>query len=73
MRNPVTGEPSTSIRNEYIAERTFDTSRSSKMDADELVYACGNILRSSVMALSSRIGRVQNRFSLWCSLARCSL
>ncbi len=64
MRNPVTGEPSTSIgESEYIKPEShfLDLEVLKDVTADELVYACGNILRSSRYgAISSRIGRVQN-------------
>ena len=64
MRNPVTGEPSTSIsESEYVKPEAhfLDIEVLKDVTADELVYACGNILRSSRYgAISSRIGRVQN-------------
>ena len=64
MRNPVTGEPSTSLgESEYVKPEAhfLDIEVLKDVTADELVYACGNILRSSRYgAISSRIGRVQN-------------
>lgn len=64
MRNPVTGEPSTSIsESEYVKPEAhfLDIEVLKDVTSDELVYACGNVLRSSRYgAISSRIGRVQN-------------
>lgn len=64
MRNPETREPSTSIsESEYVKPEAhfLDIEVLKDVTADELVYACGNILRSSRYgAISSRIGRVQN-------------
>ncbi len=64
MRNPLTGEPSTSINeSEYVKPEShfIDLEVLKDVTADELLYACGNILRSSRYgAISSRIGRVQN-------------
>jgi CRISPR-associated protein Csc2 len=64
MRNPDTGEASTSIsESEYVKPEThfLDIEVLKDVTAEELVYACGNILRSSRYgAISSRIGRVQN-------------
>jgi CRISPR-associated protein Csc2 len=64
MRNPVTGEPSTSLgESEYVKPEAhfLDMEVLKDVTADEVVYACGNILRSSRYgAISSRIGRVQN-------------
>ncbi len=64
MRNPNTGEASTSINeSEYVRPEAhfLDIEVLKDVTADELVYTCGNILRSSRYgALSSRIGRVQN-------------
>ena len=64
MRNPLTGEPSTSIsESEYVKPEShfLDIEVLKDVTADELVYACGNILRSSRYgAISSRIGRVRN-------------
>lgn len=65
MRNPVTGEPSTSLgESEYVKPEAhfLDMEVLKDVTTDEVVYACGNILRSSRYgAISSRIGRVQNR------------
>ena len=65
MRNPLTGEASTSINeSEYVKPEShfLDIEVLKDVTADELVYTCGNILRSSRYgAISSRIGRVQNR------------
>src|SRR2546425_5613848 len=64
MRNPLTGEASTSIsESEYVKPEAhfLDIEVLKDITADELVYACGNILRSSRYgAITSRIGRVQN-------------
>src|SRR5215813_4900358 len=64
MRNPLTGEASTSIsESEYVKPEVhfLDIEVLKDVTADELVYTCGNILRSSRYgAISSRIGRVQN-------------
>lgn len=64
MRNPDTGEASTSINeSEYIKPEVhfLDIEVLKDVTAAELVYTCGNILRSSRYgAISSRIGRVQN-------------
>ena len=64
MRNPLTGEASTSIsESEYVKPEVhfLDIEVLKDMTADELVYTCGNILRSSRYgAISSRIGRMQN-------------
>jgi CRISPR-associated protein Csc2 len=64
MRNPNTGEASTSIsESEYVKPEAhfLDIEVLKDVTADELVYTCGNILRSSRYgAISSRIGRVQN-------------
>ena len=64
MRNPLTGEASTSINeSEYVKPEShfLDIEVLKDVTADELVYTCGNILRSSRYgAISSRIGRVQN-------------
>jgi CRISPR-associated protein Csc2 len=64
MRNPLTGQPSTSINeSEYIRPEAhfLDIEVLKDVTADELVYVCGNILRSSRYgAISSRIGRIHN-------------
>ena len=64
MRNPETGAASTSIsESEYVKPEAhfLDIEVLKDVTADELVYACGNILRSTRYgAISSRIGRVQN-------------
>jgi len=64
MRNPNTGEASTSIsESEYVKPEVhfLDIEVLKDVTGDELVYTCGNILRSSRYgAISSRIGRVQN-------------
>jgi CRISPR-associated protein Csc2 len=64
MRNPDTGEASTSIsESEYVKPEShfLDIEVLKDVTAAELVYACGNILRSSRYgAISSRVGRVQN-------------
>lgn len=64
MRHPTTGDPSTSIsESEYVKPEAhfLDIEVLKDVTADELVYACGNILRSSRYgAISSRIGRIQN-------------
>ncbi len=64
MRNPLTGAASTSINeSEYVKPEAhfLDIQVLKDVTADELVYVCGNILRSSRYgAISSRIGRVQN-------------
>jgi CRISPR-associated protein Csc2 len=64
MRNPLTGQPSTSINeSEYVRPEAhfLDIEVLKDVTADEFVYVCGNILRSSRYgAISSRIGRIQN-------------
>jgi CRISPR-associated protein Csc2 len=64
MRHPITGDPSTSIsESEYVKPEAhfLDIEVFKDVTADELIYTCGNILRSSRYgAISSRIGRVQN-------------
>jgi len=64
MRNPLTGAASPSINgSEYIKPEAhfLDIEVLKDITADELVYTCGNILRSSRYgAISSRIGRMQN-------------
>src|SRR5262249_40766494 len=64
MRNPDTGEASTSIsESEYVKPEVhfLDIEVLKDVTAAELVYTCGNILRSSRYgAISSRLGRVQN-------------
>ncbi len=64
MRNPLTGDPSTSINeSEYIRPEAhfLDIEVLKDVTVDEVLYACGNVLRSSRYgAISSRIGRVKN-------------
>lgn len=64
MRDPLTGAASTSINeSEYVKPEAhfLDIQVLKDVTADELIYVCGNILRSSRYgAISSRIGRVQN-------------
>jgi len=64
MRNPLTRQPSPSINeSEYVTPEAhfLDIQVLKDVTADELVYVCGNILRSSRYgAISSRIGRIQN-------------
>jgi CRISPR-associated protein Csc2 len=64
MRNPLSGEPSTSINeSEYVRPDAhfLDIETLKDVTADELVYVCGNILRSSRYgAIASRIGRIHN-------------
>jgi CRISPR-associated protein Csc2 len=64
MRNPLTGDPSTSINeSEYIRPEAhfLDIEVLKDVTVDEVLYACGNVIRSSRYgAISSRIGRVKN-------------
>src|SRR6266849_27038 len=64
MRNPFTGDPSTSINeDEYVLPEThfLDIETLKDVTAGELQYVIGNILRSSRYgAISSRLGRIRN-------------
>src|SRR6266480_3732830 len=64
MRNPLTGEASTSINeDEFVLPEThfLDIETLKDVTAGELQYVIGNVLRSSRYgAISSRLGRVQN-------------
>lgn len=64
MRNPETGEPSTSIgTDEYIKPEAmfFDIETLKDVTADELRYVLGNVLRAARYgAISSRLGKVRN-------------
>src|SRR3989454_7552118 len=64
MRNPITGEASSSINeDEYVLPEThfLDIETLKDVTAGELQYVIGNVLRSSRYgAISSRLGRVQN-------------
>ena len=64
MRNPFTGDASTSINeDEYVLPEThfLDIETLKDVTTGELQYVIGNILRSSRYgAISSRLGRVQN-------------
>lgn len=64
MRNPFTGEPSTSINeDEYVLPEThfLDVETLKDVTLGELQYVIGNVLRSSRYgAISSRLGRVHN-------------
>jgi CRISPR-associated protein Csc2 len=64
MRNPLTGEPSTSINeDEYVLPEThfLDIETLKDVTMYELQYVIGNVLRSSRYgAISSRLGRVRN-------------
>lgn len=64
MRNPETGEPSTSIgTDEYVKPESvfLDIETLKDVTADEFRYIVGNILRSSRYgAISSRIGKTRN-------------
>src|SRR6266849_8488293 len=64
MRNPLTGEASTSINeDEFVLPEThfLDIETLKDVTIGELQYAIGNVLRSSRYgAISSRLGRVQN-------------
>lgn len=65
MRNPETGDPSTSIgTDEYVRPETlfFDIETLKDVTPDELRYVLGNVLRSTRYgAISSRIGKVRNQ------------
>src|SRR6266699_417790 len=67
MRNPITGDASTSINeDEYVLPEThfLDIETLKDVTAGELQYVIGNVLRSSRYgAISSRLGRVQNTLS----------
>lgn len=67
MRNPRTGAASTSINeDEYVLPEThfLDIETLKDVTLGELQYVIGNILRSSRYgAISSRLGRVQNRLA----------
>lgn len=67
MRNPITGDASTSINeDEYVLPEThfLDIETLKDVTAGELQYAIGNVLRSSRYgAISSRLGRVRNTLS----------
>src|SRR5947199_3368559 len=67
MRNPITGNASTSINeDEYVLPEThfLDIETLKDVTAGELQYAIGNVLRSSRYgAISSRLGRVRNSLS----------
>jgi CRISPR-associated protein Csc2 len=64
MRNPETGDPSTSIgTDEYVRPEAmfFDIETLKDVTPDELRYVLGNVLRASRYgAVSSRIGKVRN-------------
>src|SRR6266436_7415567 len=64
MRNPITGEASTSINeDEYVLPEThfLDIETLKDLTAGELQYVIGNILRSSRYgAISSRLGKIRN-------------
>jgi CRISPR-associated protein Csc2 len=64
MRNPLTGEASTSINeDEYVLPEThfLDVETLKDVTLGELQYVIGNVLRSSRYgAISSRLGRVRN-------------
>jgi CRISPR-associated protein Csc2 len=64
MRDPETGEPSTSIgTDEYVRPEAIflDIETIRDVTTDEFYYVLGNILRSSRYgAISSRIGKLQN-------------
>ena len=64
MRDPETGQPSTSIgTDEYVKPETIflDIETVRDVTADEFRYVLGNILRSTRYgAISSRIGKVKN-------------
>jgi CRISPR-associated protein Csc2 len=64
MRNPLTGEASTSINSsEYVKPETFfiDIEVLKDVTKDEMLYIIGNILRSTRYgAISSKIGRIKN-------------
>ncbi len=65
MRNPETGDPSTSIgTDEYVRPESifFDIETLKDVTPDELRYVLGNVLRSTRYgAVSSRIGKVRNQ------------
>jgi CRISPR-associated protein Csc2 len=65
MRNPETGEPSTSLGStEYVrpGAHFLDIETLKDVTAAELVYVLGNVLRSTRYgAIGTRIGRVENR------------
>src|SRR3989440_7256617 len=64
MRNPITGDASTSINeDEYVLPEThfLDIETLKDVTIGELQYVIGNVLRSSRYgAISSRLGRVRN-------------
>jgi CRISPR-associated protein Csc2 len=64
MRNPLTGEPSTSLgEDEYVLPQThfLDLETLKDVTEGELEYALGNLLRSTRYgAVSSRQGRIRN-------------
>jgi CRISPR-associated protein Csc2 len=64
MRDPETGEPSTSIgTDEYVKPEAIflDIETLRDLTIEEFIYAFGNVLRSSRYgAISSRIGKVNN-------------
>jgi CRISPR-associated protein Csc2 len=64
MRDPETGQPSTSIgTDEYVKPETvfLDIETVRDVTADEFCYVLGNVLRSTRYgAISSRIGKVKN-------------
>jgi CRISPR-associated protein Csc2 len=65
MRNPETGEPSTSLGStEYVrpGAHFLDIETLKDVTALELVYVLGNVLRSTRYgAIGTRIGRIENR------------
>ncbi len=65
MRNPVTGQPSTSINeDEYVRPQThfLDIETLKDVTLPELQFVVGNIMRSSRYgAISSRLGKVKNK------------
>jgi len=67
MRNPITGEPSTSINeDEFVLPEThfLDIETLKDVTVGELQYVIANILRSSRYgAISSRMGKVRNMFA----------
>ena len=64
MRNPITGQPSTSINeDEFVVPEThfLDIETLKDVTVGELQYVIGNVLRSSRYgAISSRMGKVRN-------------
>src|SRR6266576_1910133 len=64
MRNPITGEASTSINeDEYVLPEThfLDIETLKDVTVGELQYVIGNVLRSSRYgAISSRLGKIRN-------------